>query len=349
MSRKLTRRPPWLSWRSMAPSQSLLSCLIIIQACAAIPSAQEVKSVEDTVKDARSANAYQCAPRELALAESNLEFAELELAHGNPSRAQEHLHEAELNAKAAVNIQGSDCGVGPVVTRSLKGMVSPKSDDRDGDGVRDSVDLCPDEPEDLDGYVDRDGCPDDDNDKDGISDPRDRCPNAAEDLDAFQDEDGCPDADNDKDGVVDKDDACPLMAGAATSQGCNSQSYRGIVLTDDRVEVNPPLAFPSGSATLDTAQQKVLAELARLLRDRPSLTLAIEAYTDSRGEDAANFTLTQLQADTIRELLVQYGTEGTRLTAKGYGETRPLESNRTSQGRAVNRRVEFLRTDSVQH
>ena len=92
--------------------------------------------------------------------------------------------------------------------------------DRDGDGLLDSNDTCPDDPEDVDGFHDEDGCPDPDDDQDGILDPwvsetgqsqryaavglgSDACPRVPEDRDGFQDEDGCPDADNDKDGILD--------------------------------------------------------------------------------------------------------------------------------------------------
>jgi outer membrane protein OmpA-like peptidoglycan-associated protein len=81
--------------------------------------------------------------------------------------------------------------------------------DRDGDGIPDSADACPDEPEDKDGFQDEDGCPDPDNDRDGIPDTADRCPNEPEDKDGFQDEDGCPDPDNDRDGIPDSVDKCP--------------------------------------------------------------------------------------------------------------------------------------------
>ncbi len=64
--------------------------------------------------------------------------------------------------------------------------------DRDGDGISDVVDRCPDEPEDRDGFDDDDGCPDPDNDRDGIRDVDDLCPNDAEDKDGIKDEDGCP-------------------------------------------------------------------------------------------------------------------------------------------------------------
>jgi outer membrane protein OmpA-like peptidoglycan-associated protein len=81
--------------------------------------------------------------------------------------------------------------------------------DKDGDGVADKADACPDQPEDMDGFEDADGCPDADNDKDNLLDQNDKCPDLAEDVDAFQDEDGCPDLDNDNDGIPDKDDRCP--------------------------------------------------------------------------------------------------------------------------------------------
>jgi outer membrane protein OmpA-like peptidoglycan-associated protein len=84
--------------------------------------------------------------------------------------------------------------------------------DKDGDGIPDYRDECPDAPEDFDGYRDEDGCPDSDNDGDGIPDIMDKCPNQPEDFDGFQDEDGCPDLDNDGDGIPDGEDNCPNEA-----------------------------------------------------------------------------------------------------------------------------------------
>ncbi len=86
---------------------------------------------------------------------------------------------------------------------------NPDFRDRDHDGIYDTDDKCPDQPEDRDGFQDEDGCPDPDNDGDGIPDVKDKCPNEAEDVDDFQDADGCPDPDNDNDGIPDINDACP--------------------------------------------------------------------------------------------------------------------------------------------
>ncbi len=91
-------------------------------------------------------------------------------------------------------------------------IFEPSIGDRDGDGFKDDVDKCPDDPEDFDGFQDQDGCPDPDNDNDGILDVNDRCPNVPEDRDGDQDEDGCPeggDGDRDGDGIPDKRDKCP--------------------------------------------------------------------------------------------------------------------------------------------
>jgi OOP family OmpA-OmpF porin len=98
--------------------------------------------------------------------------------------------------------------------RMVLGFVfEPSIGDRDGDGYKDDVDQCPDEPEDFDGFKDEDGCPDPDNDEDGILDVDDRCPNIPEDRDGDQDQDGCPEGkkegDRDGDGILDSKDKCP--------------------------------------------------------------------------------------------------------------------------------------------
>jgi outer membrane protein OmpA-like peptidoglycan-associated protein len=98
--------------------------------------------------------------------------------------------------------------------RLVLGFVyEPSIGDRDGDGYKDDVDQCPDEPEDFDGFKDEDGCPDPDNDQDGILDVDDRCPDIPEDRDGDHDDDGCPegkaDGDRDGDGIPDSKDKCP--------------------------------------------------------------------------------------------------------------------------------------------
>ncbi|HUH04879.1 MAG TPA: OmpA family protein [Kofleriaceae bacterium] len=103
-------------------------------------------------------------------------------------------------------------GGNPEVRAFLGIVFEPSVGDRDGDGIKDDVDMCPDDPEDFDDFEDEDGCPDPDNDQDGILDEDDQCPNEPEDKDGFEDEDGCPEGnefDRDGDGILDEDDQCP--------------------------------------------------------------------------------------------------------------------------------------------
>ena len=110
---------------------------------------------------------------------------------------------------------------------------TPREADSDGDGLRDSVDECPDDPEDKDGFEDADGCPDEDNDEDGILDEDDGCPDDPEDKDGFEDADGCPDEDNDEDGILDEDDGCPNAPGEAENNGCPLEDLDGDGLIED--------------------------------------------------------------------------------------------------------------------
>jgi outer membrane protein OmpA-like peptidoglycan-associated protein len=90
------------------------------------------------------------------------------------------------------------------------GYLTVQDDDRDG--LKNDIDRCPKDAEDIDGFEDGDGCPDLDNDKDGLNDKDDKCPVEAEDKDGFKDDDGCPDPDNDADGIPDLKDQCPNIA-----------------------------------------------------------------------------------------------------------------------------------------
>jgi OmpA-OmpF porin, OOP family len=121
-------------------------------------------------------------------------------------------------------------------------VFEPNLGDRDGDGLKDDVDKCPDQAEDKDGFEDEDGCPEEDNDRDGILDGKDDCPNQPEDKDGFEDQDGCPEGnqnDRDNDGILDNVDKCPDDAedkdGFQDEDGCpdpdNDQD--GILDVDD--------------------------------------------------------------------------------------------------------------------
>ncbi|MCS6899765.1 MAG: OmpA family protein [Myxococcales bacterium] len=139
-------------------------------------------------------------------------------------------------------------GVGVPIFRAFAGvMYVGEMGDSDSDGLRDSDDKCPMEREDLDGFDDKDGCPDYDNDGDGIKDENDKCPNNPESMNGFQDEDGCPDEipDADKDGISDEDDKCPNDGGPnvvrAKGQfyGCPDNDKDGIPDSKDKCPNEP--------------------------------------------------------------------------------------------------------------
>jgi outer membrane protein OmpA-like peptidoglycan-associated protein len=109
--------------------------------------------------------------------------------------------------------------------RVLAGFAwAPHRADEDGDGIDDTLDACPVEAEDVDGWHDEDGCPEPDNDDDGLADHDDTCPDEAEDRDGDNDTDGCPDLDSDGDGIHDGYDSCPQQAedmdGDRDEDGC---------------------------------------------------------------------------------------------------------------------------------
>jgi hypothetical protein len=108
--------------------------------------------------------------------------------------------------------------------------------DRDGDGLDDRLDRCPDAAEDRDGFEDRDGCPDTDDDGDAVPDASDKCRLVAEDRDGFQDDDGCPDTDDDGDAIVDAKDLCPRAAedrdGFQDDDGCPDTDDDGDGIAD---------------------------------------------------------------------------------------------------------------------
>lgn len=99
--------------------------------------------------------------------------------------------------------------------------------------------------------------------------------------------------------------------------------------------------FATDSAEIDPASAVVLDVAADQLRGRPGVSVVVEGHTDSTGSDAHNQALSQRRADAVRQYLVRKGVPAERLTARGFGESNPIASNDTADGRAMNRRVEL--------
>jgi len=204
---------------------------------------------------------------------------------------------------------------------------APVPVDSDKDGVPDSLDKCPDTP--AGAAVDASGCPLD-SDKDGVPDYLDKCPNTP--AGTAVDASGCP-LDSDKDGVPDNLDKCPgTPAGTAVNaMGCPK---------GEKVSIELLIEFETSKSEVRPQYDDQLRKVADFMKTYPDTKAEIEGHTDSMGGAEANLALSQQRADAVRQALIdRFGVSADRLSAKGYGETKPIADNATPEGRAKNRRV----------
>ncbi len=224
--------------------------------------------------------------------------------------------------------------------------------DNDNDGVVDGMDECPMAPEDFDKHQDLDGCPDPDNDNDGILDASDRCPDEPEDMDGDRDGDGCPDQDADGDGVPDDSDACPDQAETANGyldgDGCPDEKPQKVEITKKQIKIKEQIQFETGSSRIRAGSYDVLDDVVTVMGDYPEIKVRIEGHTDNVGADSGNLTLSKARADSVFEYVISKGIDARRLVTEGFGETRPIDTNTSTAGRAANRRVEFHITEGME-
>ena len=204
--------------------------------------------------------------------------------------------------------------------------------DADGDGVADADDKCPDTPAGV--KVDATGCPLD-ADGDGVADYLDKCPDTPSGVKV--DATGCP-LDSDGDGVPDYQDKCPDRAGPASNKGCPE-----IKAEDKKIlnEATKYINFDFNKATLKTSSYTKLNQLVQILNDYPDYSLSIAGHTDSKGADDYNLRLSYERAASARQYMLSKGIPADRIEARGYGETKPIATNATAAGQALNRRVDF--------
>ena len=202
--------------------------------------------------------------------------------------------------------------------------------DTDGDGVADKDDACPD----VAGLASMKGCPD--TDGDGIADKDDKCPTVA----GPKDNAGCPWPDTDKDGVLDKDDECPTIAGPASNKGCPEVTAEAL----DNIKVQArAIYFNSGKSTFKSADVPArLDAMTAILKNYPNAKFIVEGHTDSDGSDALNMKLSQDRADVVKNALIERGIKASNINSVGYGESKPVETNKTAAGKAKNRRTEVI-------
>lgn len=355
--------------RGWAPAGLLL---LLLLGCQAAPQLRgRIAGVRNITELAAQNGAMKCAPRELALARAHLQFSDLALAEGSLSRAQAQLDAAEANAKAALGQSPPEhCSGAPQALpgdRDGDGLLDPDDrcpdqpenynafqdedgcpddKDTDADGIVDSQDACPVLAEDLDQYLDADGCPEVDNDLDGIEDAKDACPNDAEDPDGYDDQDGCPDLDNDGDEVPDLTDECPNTPGQKEQAplGCPLKPAL-VVVTDCEVKITQQIHFETGKDKIKPESYPILDAVVDVLQKSSAIKLQVQGHTDDVGTNKANLDLSERRAAAVRKYLIGKGISLERLESKGFGEEVPLVENNSTQNRALNRRVQFMRTE----
>jgi len=210
--------------------------------------------------------------------------------------------------------------------------------DTDGDGVADPDDACPS----VAGLKQFQGCPD--SDGDGITDASDKCPKEA----GPASNGGCPVLDADKDGVADKEDACPTVPGPASNKGCPEVTEQ--VIQDLKVQARA-VYFVTGKAVLETADKGAtdgrLEAIKEILKNYPNAKFAIEGHTDNTGSAKINQKLSEDRAKVVMDKLIEKGVNPANLTSAGFGSTKPVATNKTKEGRALNRRTEIRHIGSV--
>ena len=200
--------------------------------------------------------------------------------------------------------------------------------DTDGDGIADKDDSCPE----VAGLAALNGCPDADGD--GVADKDDKCPTVA----GPKENAGCPWPDTDGDGVLDKDDKCPTVKGTVANQGCPEVSEEVMKTLNNYGKV---ILFDSGKSTFQKGTYTVLQSITSILNEYPYSKFMVEGHTDSDGSNQLNQALSENRAAAVKNYLIENGISTDRLRSTGFGETKPIATNKTAKGKAMNRRVEI--------
>jgi outer membrane protein OmpA-like peptidoglycan-associated protein len=204
--------------------------------------------------------------------------------------------------------------------------------DRDGDGVVDAKDACPDSA----GPIALIGCPD--RDGDGVPNFKDKCP----DVPGSPKYNGCPIPDTDGDGINDEEDKCPLTKGVASNHGCPPIKKEIVSRVNKAAE---RIFFVRAKDIIEKNSYQELDRIVEILKSDPTLHLHIEGHTDNEGTDQRNQNLSDRRARAVKHYIEKKGISDKRMDYKAYGSKRPIASNATPEGMAQNRRVEMHLTN----
>lgn len=214
--------------------------------------------------------------------------------------------------------------------------------DADKDGVPDYLDKCADTPKGV--KVDANGCPLD-ADGDGVPDYLDKCANTPARV--AVDKNGCP-LDADGDGVPDYLDKCPNTPKGTevNAEGCPIVKEKEVVIITkpaviEKLVLSGDTNFENNRATLLPSAYAALEDVVKTMKENPDYKWEVGGHTDAVGSDASNMKLSRLRAQAVVDYLTRQGVKGSNLTMVGYGESTPIATNDTQEGKAMNRRVEI--------
>lgn len=202
--------------------------------------------------------------------------------------------------------------------------------DKDGDGIADKDDRCPDVP----GTLQYKGCPVPDKDADGIPDDQDKCPDVA----GLKKYDGCPVPDTDHDGVNDEEDQCPDLAGDKDNHGCpkvTKEQQQKVDYAAKRIQ------FEFKSAELSSSSFVILDEVVKILKSNPTLNIKVEGHS-SGPESEPNRILSQKRAESVRDYFIGKGIQTDRINAQGFGSSRHISKDGDKKDNPEDRRVELI-------
>lgn len=206
---------------------------------------------------------------------------------------------------------------------------SKADNDLDKDGIVNSKDNCANTP--ADAKVDANGCPLD-TDLDGVADHLDKCPDLAGSPMSF----GCPDTD--ADGVYDDADLCKNIPGVPENYGCPAIEEKVQQLFQKALQ---GIRFETGKAIIKPESFPILNAIVKVMEEHPDYKLIIGGHTDNVGDDEMNYTLSKDRAASVSNYLITKGVSPMRVYSDGFGETKPVDTNDSENGRTRNRRVEF--------
>jgi OmpA-OmpF porin, OOP family len=223
---------------------------------------------------------------------------------------------------------GANCGFGAPVFRAFGGLVYTPSNSREQELIRLLKASATDDP-----------------DLDDVMGKADKCPEEK----GPASNDGCPEKDADSDGIIDRDDKCLTLKGDKSHEGCPVAYQK-----DDEIVVLDPVHFATDKDTILEDSKAALDQVIGVLQNSPDIReLEIEGHTDVRANDAYNFNLSQRRVDNVRLYMISKGVVAERLSARGYGHSKPsyddsmcnvkdeLMSDECKHMTATNRRVVF--------